>query len=75
MKVEEKPSKHHVAGCIVIDGKKALPVHYSNGDGDMPAKIGDKFRKCFKLDEDDFRTLKGCKMTREEYIDLIRLRI
>ncbi len=75
LKVKEKNSKHHISGWIEIDGIKTLPVHYSHGDGDMPANIGDRFRKSFKLNADEFSVLKSCVMTREEYIELIRPRV
>jgi hypothetical protein len=73
--VKDKNSKHHISGWIEIDGKKTLPIHYSNGNGDMPAKIADKFRRSLLLTLDEFCALKDCHMSKEEFVDLIRHRI
>lgn len=73
--IQPKSSNHHVSGWVVIDGKKTLPVHYSNGNGDMPGKVGDKFRKSFLLDLDEFRELKDCSMSKAQYLSLLSKRI
>jgi hypothetical protein len=69
--IKKKSSNHHVSGWVIIDGKKTLPVHYSNGKGDMPGKVGDRFRKSFKLNVNEFCELRDCSMTREEYFSLV----
>lgn len=73
--VQKKSSNHHVSGWIIINGKKTLPVHYSNGRGDMPGRVGDRFRKSFMLNVQEFRELKDCTMSKERYFSLILQRL
>lgn len=73
--IKTKSSSHHVSGWIIINGLKTLPVHYSNGNGDMPGRIGDRFRKSFKLGIDEFCELRDCSMSKEEYFSLVLKRL
>ena len=75
LNVEARKSTHHVAGVVRIDGVLAVPVYYSHGRGDMPGRVGDLFRKSLYVSQPEFRRLVDCTMSREEWIDLARLRI
>ncbi len=75
LNIQKKSSKHHVSGWIIINGKKTLPVHYSNGRGDMPGYVGEKFRKSFKLSVDEFSELKDCTMSKEKYFHIVTKRL
>ena len=69
--VKIKSTKHHVSGWIVQNGQKILPVYYSHGKGDMPGKVGDKFRQSFKINEDQFKDLRDCPLSRDGYIGIL----
>jgi len=73
--VNEKTDSHHVRGFICVNGIKVLPVFYSHGNGDMPGKIPEKFRKSLLLNHDEFMRLKECPMRKEEYYSLLEKRI
>lgn len=73
--IQRKSSNHHVSGWVIINRKKTLPVHYSNGRGDMPGKVGDRFRKSFKLNVREFCELKDCLMSKEKYLSIILKRL
>jgi hypothetical protein len=72
--VVEKKSTHHVAGFVVIDGKKTLPVYYSHGNKGMKGPVPHRFRRSLKLSEAEFAELKDCSLSREAYVDLMRQR-
>lgn len=75
LQVRQKKSKHHVAGWVEINGKKILPIHYSFGKGDMSGRVADKFRKSLRLDISEFIEFKSCKMSRDEYVAVLSMRI
>ena len=72
LEVREKRSTHHVAGFVVVDGKKVLPVHYSHGNKDMKGPVPHRFRKSLRLSEAEFAELRDCTLSREEYFQLLR---
>jgi len=65
-------SKKHKHGWFRHEGKPILHVYFSHGKGDMPGKIGDKFRQSFKINEDQFRALRDCPLDRNGYIDILK---
>lgn len=75
LNVQEKSSKHHVSGFIVVDGVKMLPIHYSHGRGDMPGAIGKKFVKSLLLEDDEFKELVKCTLSKEKYFEILMSRI
>lgn len=74
LKVNPKRSTHHVAGFVIIDGKKVLPLHYSHGNKDMKGPVPHRFRKSLKLSEAEFAELRDCTLGRDEYVQLLRER-
>lgn len=74
LKVAPRRSTHHVAGFVMIDGRKVLPVHYSHGNKDMKGPVPHRFRKSLKLSEAEFAELRDCTLGREEYLQLLRER-
>jgi len=65
-------SESHNYGWLRHEGKAILPVYFSHGRGDMPAKVGDKFRQSLKINEEQFRALRDCPLTREGYIGILK---
>lgn len=68
----EYRSESHNYGWLRYEGKPILPVYFSHGKGDMPAKVGDKFRQSLKINEEQFRALRDCPLTREDYINILK---
>lgn len=66
------PSKHHVRGWFVHEGKKILKAYYSFGRGTMPARVGDKFRQSLKVNEGQFTGLRDCPMDKLQYIEVLK---
>ncbi len=61
---------HHLKYWIVdANGKKLYPPYsISKGRKDAPAFVTEKVRKALFLNQDEFRTLIGCGMDRDEYL-------
>ncbi len=74
LEVHEKRSTHHVAGFVMVEGKKVLPVHYSRGNKDMKGPVPRRFSKSLHLSEDEFTQLKSCTMSRDAYVQTLRER-
>ncbi len=72
LEVAKKRSTHHVAGFVVVDGKKVLPVYYSHGKKDMKGPVPHRFRKSLRLSEEEFAELRDCSLSREDYFQLLR---
>lgn len=72
LRIESKKSSHHIAGYLVVDGRRVLPLHYSHGRKPMPGHVSEKFRKSTRLDRIEFSELKDCTMSREQYIGVLR---
>jgi hypothetical protein len=68
----EVRSTDHIYGWLVIKGKKILRVHYSFGKGNIPAKISEKIRSQLKLDQNNFKDLIKCPLSRGDYIKIIK---
>lgn len=65
-------SKKHNYGWFKYEGRAILPVYFSLGRGDMPARVGDKFRQSLKINEDQFRELRDCPLDREGYVEVLK---
>jgi hypothetical protein len=74
LKVVRRKSTHHIAGFVVVDGRKVLPVFYSHGNKDMKGPVPHRFRKSLRLSEDEFARLRDCTLSREDYHRLLRER-
>jgi len=72
LRLEPKKSTHHLAGWLVVDGKRILPLHYSHSRKDMPGNVPHRFRKSMLLTGPEFNDMKACTMSREAYIELLR---
>jgi hypothetical protein len=75
LKVQPRRSTHHVAGVVVIDGIARLPVHYSRGRKGLHGRAAQMFRKSLHLEPDEFAVLKGCTMSRAEFVAIVGPRI
>jgi hypothetical protein len=75
LKVAAKRSTHHVAGIVDVNGVPTLPVHYSHGRHGLHGRAAHLFRKSLKLETAEFSVLKGCTMSREEYLALVGPRV
>jgi hypothetical protein len=74
LQIELVDCKHHVRGFLVVDGKRILPVHYSNGRKELPGDVPHLFRRSLHLDTDEFLNLLRCSLSRDSYIILLRKR-
>ena len=74
LQIELVSCKHHVRGFLVVDGRRVLPVHYSNGRKDMPADVPHKFRRSLHIDVEEFFRLLRCTLSRDQYVTLLRER-
>ncbi len=75
LRVTEKVSTHHVAGVVRLDGILAVPIYYSRGRGDMPGRVGDRFRRSLYLSVEEFQRLAKCSMSRDQWVALVRSRV
>lgn len=71
LQIEYRHKKHNY-GWFKHKGKPILKVYFSHGRGDMPGKIPDKFRQSLKINEDDFKNLKNCPLSKEGYIEILK---
>ncbi len=62
----------HIYGWLVVEGKRILRVHYSFGKGNIPAKITEKIRGQLKLNQQNFKDLIECPLTKEDYLEIIK---
>ncbi|MCP5108722.1 MAG: hypothetical protein GY950_35380 [bacterium] len=62
----------HIYGWLVADGKKILRVHYSFGKGNIPAKITEKIRSQLKVDQQNFKDLIKCPLSKDSYLEIIK---
>lgn len=74
LEIELVECKHHVRGFLIEDGRRILPVHYSNGRKDLPGEVPHLFRKALHLSVEEFRSFLKCTLSREEYIALLNER-
>jgi hypothetical protein len=74
LQIEVVSCKHHVRGFLVVDGRRVLPLHYSNGRKDLPGSVPHLFRKALHLTVEEFAVMVGCTMGRDEYVELLKQR-
>jgi hypothetical protein len=74
LKMQPKPSTHHVAGWFVVDGKRVLAAHYSHGTKGMSGRVAHLFRKSLQVNPAEFTSLVKCPLSREGYVALLRER-
>lgn len=67
-----KESTHHIRGIFCVNGRRVLAVHCSNGKGDLPDKVPERFRRSLKLNAEEFERLRKGRMDRAEYISILR---
>lgn len=72
--VEQVECKHHVRGYFCIDGVRVLPIYYSFGRKDLPSFVIGKIARAMGLSEQELVTMGKCKISKIEYIDLLRER-
>jgi len=75
LKVKPRRSSHHISGYVIIDGTRALLVHYSHGRGEVPPSIVHRFRKSLLLSQHEFEELVNGDMTYDMYVELVRPRL
>ena len=68
----EVRSSNHVYGWLIVDGKKILRVHHSFGKGDIPAKIVEKIRGQLKLNQQNFKDLIQCPLSKNGYLEILK---
>jgi len=71
-KLEIEHREKHNYGWLRYKERAILPVYFSHGKGDMPGKVGDKFRQSLKINEEQFRALRDCPLDREGYIKILK---
>ncbi len=62
----------HIYGWLVVEGKRILRVHYSFGKGNIPAKIAEKIRGQLKVNQQNFKDLIDCPLTKDDYLAIIK---
>ena len=70
LELDVRSTKHRY-GWFMFRGRKILRVHFSHGRGDVPGKVSDKIRSQLKLNQDDFRGLIDCPLTRQDYVAIL----
>ena len=68
---ELKPCKHHVRG-IVRFGSYAMPIYYSHGRKDIPTPVIGKMARSLRVSSETFVGMCRCRITREEYFNILR---
>ena len=72
LKIETVECKHHVRGFLVVDGKRVLPLHYSNGRKEMWGSVAHLFRRSLHLSQTEFEDLVRCPLSREQFVEILR---
>ncbi len=75
LEVSPRKSAHHVAGVVAVDGVGHFPVHYSHGKKGLHGRAAQSFRRSLQLAPKEFAVLKRCRMSRDEYFDIVRGRV
>lgn len=66
---------HHVRAELRLDGRTVVRVAVAQGRKELPVRIVHMLRRSFRLTPDEFRDLVRCTMTRDEYLEILRLRL
>ena len=61
---------HHRLAWFEYDGKVIARTRRSQGSGDL--SMHHSIRQQLKLTDDQFRRILGCKLNREDYIEILR---
>jgi len=61
---------HHKMAYFKYNGKTVIKTRLSHGSGD--AKATNQIRQDFKLNEEKFRDLINCPLSKEDYIAILR---
>ncbi len=72
LEIETVKCKHHVRGFMVVDGVRVFAVHCSRGKKALPGKVPQKFRKSLHLSTSEFEQLRGCSLSRNAFVELLR---
>lgn len=72
LKVETVECKHHIRGFVVVDGRRVLSLHFSNGRKDMWGSVAHLFRRSLHLSQSEFEELVRCTLSREEFVEILR---
>ena len=75
LEVQRVPCSHHEAGFVVVDGVRVLKVHYSRGRGELSRTVAHLFRKSLKLTVGELRELVSCRLSQEEFVGMVRVRV
>jgi uncharacterized membrane-anchored protein len=71
LKMKEKRNGYHVRGYFFHEGKAIAVAQYSHGNKELPGKIPIRFRESLYLDDQEFRTLKRCHLTFDDYLGIL----
>lgn len=72
--VEIVKTAHHCRGFVTHNGVRLLPVVYSCGNKAMPGTVSRRLAKSLMLTPEEFASLKACMMTKDEYLEILRMR-
>lgn len=75
LEVKSKSSTHHVAGYLEIDGIRCLALHYPHSSKEFTTGFAHRFRKRLHLTVTEFQELISGRMTRPEYLAIVRGRM
>jgi hypothetical protein len=57
---------------LFVDGRRVIATRRSRGSGKIPGQIPHLIRQQMKLNEEQFRALIDCPLTREGYLQILR---
>lgn len=57
---------------LIVDGQRVIATRRSRGSGKIPGKVPHLIRQQMKLNEEQFRALVDCPLTREGYLQILR---
>ena len=57
---------------LFFDGKRVIATRRSRGSGKLSGNIPPLIRQQMKLNEEQFRDLVNCPLTREGYLEILR---
>jgi hypothetical protein len=65
-------ARHHARGVLVVDGVRVLALHVSLGRQDLSESVARRLRASLHLTAAEFKRLLGCRMSRDEYVAILR---
>ena len=60
----------HIHAYLIVDGKLVVRTRRSFGSGELPAS--DSIRQQLKLNREQLRDAISCRLTRDDYIGILR---